>query len=241
MAGRSVSRILSGARPSCGLRAWAIIPLVPALLPGSSGLPEGLTGRASPSLLFGLAPRGVYLAAPIARGAVGSYPTISPLPALPGRSGRARGFASSLPSRPGWRGRYGFCGTVRNRTLASPTPWRYQARCPAESGLSSGQASRKKPARDHPTCPPSTIIEPPARRKPNWRGEITRLAHRSASLPVCAWQPERGNALPRKKLTPAKGNLAPPEIGGMGWSITCWIEAKGPASHERSWSRQARR
>jgi hypothetical protein len=54
------------------------------------GLPEGLartpkrpahvTGRAGPPLLFGLAPRGVYRAADIAARAVGSYPTVSPLP-----------------------------------------------------------------------------------------------------------------------------------------------------------------
>ena len=54
------------------------------------GLPEGLartpkrparvTGRAGPPLLFGLAPRGVYRAADITARAVGSYPTVSPLP-----------------------------------------------------------------------------------------------------------------------------------------------------------------
>src|SRR5579884_15189 len=99
-AGRSISRILSLARPACGLREGAIIPLGPALLPGSSGLPEGLTGRASPSLLFGLAPRGVSRAVSIARDAVGSYPTVSPLLAFPGRSPPARGFASGRSWRP---------------------------------------------------------------------------------------------------------------------------------------------
>ncbi len=38
----------------------AIIPLGPAFLPGSSDLPEGRAERASPPLLFGLAPRGVF-------------------------------------------------------------------------------------------------------------------------------------------------------------------------------------
>ena len=37
--------------------------------------------RASSPLLFGLAPRGVCHAPDIAAGAVGSYPTFSPLPA----------------------------------------------------------------------------------------------------------------------------------------------------------------
>ena len=45
--------------------------------------------RAGSPLLFGLAPRGVFRASAVASGAVGSYPTFSPLPngsALPGRS-----------------------------------------------------------------------------------------------------------------------------------------------------------
>jgi hypothetical protein len=37
--------------------------------------------RADSPLLFGLAPRGVFRASPVARRAVGSYPTVSPLPA----------------------------------------------------------------------------------------------------------------------------------------------------------------
>jgi hypothetical protein len=41
-----------------------------------------MTGRASPPLLFGLAPRGVFRAANVAIRAVGSYPTFSPLPLL---------------------------------------------------------------------------------------------------------------------------------------------------------------
>ena len=36
--------------------------------------------RATSSLLFGLAPNGVYLASSVTRESVGSYPTISPLP-----------------------------------------------------------------------------------------------------------------------------------------------------------------
>ena len=78
----------------------AIIPLVPALLPGSSSLPEGSqfamtlatskgasllakirsASRAGSPLLFGLAPRGVFRASFVAKRAVGSYPTFSPLP-----------------------------------------------------------------------------------------------------------------------------------------------------------------
>ena len=67
--------------------------------------------------LFGLAPGGVYPATSLARGAVRSYRTISPLPRT--AAGRRR--------------RYIFCGTFRG--LASPR--RYLAPCPTEPGLSS--------------------------------------------------------------------------------------------------------
>src|SRR5690348_203637 len=84
-------------------RIAAIIPLGRDLHHGSSSLPEGLqfrsayanlkmervqakpkphsTSRAGSPLLFGLAPRGVFRASFVAKRAVGSYPTFSPLPA----------------------------------------------------------------------------------------------------------------------------------------------------------------
>ena len=43
------------------------------------------TARAAPRPLFGLAPGGVYRAAPVTGSAVGSYPTVSPLP-VPSRA-----------------------------------------------------------------------------------------------------------------------------------------------------------
>jgi len=55
------------------------------------------TGRASPPLLFGLAPRGVFRAPGVATRAVGSYPTFSPLPNAFDRKRRALGFAVGLP------------------------------------------------------------------------------------------------------------------------------------------------
>ncbi len=58
----------------------AVIPLGRTLLPGSSDLPGSQTGRAAPSPLFGLAPRGVCHAGGITPAAVRSYRTISPLP-----------------------------------------------------------------------------------------------------------------------------------------------------------------
>ena len=99
----------------------AIIPLGPALLPGSSNLPESrlrpglrksgclgrIAERAAPPLLFGLAPCGVCPATGIAACAVRSYfnpgkpgRTFSPLPCSP-----ATGVAGTR--------RYIFCGAFR--------------------------------------------------------------------------------------------------------------------------------
>ena len=70
---RPVSRVLST------LAGRTIIHLGPASPPASSDLPGPGAGRAIGSL-FGLAPGGVCPAAPVARDAVRSYRTISPLP-----------------------------------------------------------------------------------------------------------------------------------------------------------------
>ena len=77
--------------------------------------------RASSSLLFGLAPRGVCQAPDIATGTVGSYPTFSPLP-VRRPNWPARGFASCRPPRriPHWRSI--FCGTFRSRSVSAPAP-----------------------------------------------------------------------------------------------------------------------
>ena len=53
--------------------------------------------RASSPLLFGLAPRGVFRAVPIARDAVGSYPTVSPLPNEASESKTSRRFSCAMP------------------------------------------------------------------------------------------------------------------------------------------------
>jgi len=56
--------------------------------PKTSGLPP----------LLGLAPGGVYRAAPVAGGAVRSYRTLSPLPAsAPRRAGRRFAFCGTFP------------------------------------------------------------------------------------------------------------------------------------------------
>ena len=94
-----------------------IIPLVPALLTGSSDRPGGSDGppvRPKPlAPLFGLAPCGVLPATSVARGAVRSYRTFSPLP-FTRPYGLARGGIFSVP-------------LVRR---VAP-PGRYPAHCPA--------------------------------------------------------------------------------------------------------------
>jgi len=118
-----------------------------------------LAGRAGPPLLFGLAPRGVFRAVSISRDAVGSYPTVSPLPCAssifdrdhqevlpPGRHRNAAPAVYFLwhcpsPCRPGAQCAPACCG---------PAPWRYQARCPKVRTLRpettvSGLSSRSAP------------------------------------------------------------------------------------------------
>ena len=99
-AGEPVSRIPSTRFSRERAAHLAIIPLGPDSHRGSSSLPEGCSllwptpsqrkcpafashsvSRAGSPLLFGLAPRGVFRASFVAKRAVGSYPTFSPLPA----------------------------------------------------------------------------------------------------------------------------------------------------------------
>jgi len=127
---RPVSRILSASArgPSAASFGGMTIPLVPALLTGSSNLP-GNRRRAACSRacargvsLFGLAPCGVLPATTVTSRAVRSYRTISPLPTI------ALSLAASS-----YGGRYIFCATVRR---VAP-PGDYPAHCPVEFGLSS--------------------------------------------------------------------------------------------------------
>lgn len=103
--GRTVSRVLS----------WTIIYLDAPLPVRSCDLPAGI-GRTA-HLLLGLAPDEVCHAVAVTVDAVGSYPTISPLPIA---------------------GRYIFCGTLYSLTA----PGCYPASCSVEPGLSSGKRMR---------------------------------------------------------------------------------------------------
>ena len=124
---RSVSRVLSpAATPAHRRRGWPFIWDARYRTPRATNPGDGAESRlpsedgASP--LFGLAPGGVYRAAPVAGGAVRSYRTLSPLPA---------GF--------GARRRFAFCGTFPGVAPAGryPAPILRGARTflpPAEAG-----------------------------------------------------------------------------------------------------------
>jgi len=97
---RPVSRVL------CRRRGCADATIIPLDRPSPDGSrdqpgrlgrrrPAGLLAGAAP--LFGLAPGGACHAVPVTRSAVGSYPTLSPLPA-------------KAPK--GRRGRFAFCGAI---------------------------------------------------------------------------------------------------------------------------------
>ena len=79
----SVSRVLVPTSLTGG--GATTICLGPRLRGGSSNLPGDRTRRAASLPLFGLAPDGVCRALPVAGEAVGSYPTVSPLP-VPSRA-----------------------------------------------------------------------------------------------------------------------------------------------------------
>lgn len=88
--------------------------------------PEGCPSMSS---LFGFAPGGVYRAAPVASRAVGSYPTLSPLP-----QPRPRRFA--------------FCGTIPGVTPAGryPAPCFHGARTFLTRSLSALAGAAARPA-----------------------------------------------------------------------------------------------
>src|SRR5204862_917783 len=75
MGGRAISRVLFARRN--GQMVISLGWLSPAT---SRGLPAAQATRAGSRCLLGLAPTGGYRATPVARRAVGSYPTVSPLP-----------------------------------------------------------------------------------------------------------------------------------------------------------------
>jgi len=137
------------------------------------------TGRASPPLLFGLAPRGVFRAPDVATRAVGSYPTFSPLPNALDRKRRAPGFSEGLPQRCKHHRWSIFCGTFRSRIPCCGTlpavlntrtgPLALPGALPRRGRLlrvhhgwspdfPPARSSCDKQAGDHPAHPPCSII-----------------------------------------------------------------------------------
>ena len=79
--------------------------------------PRVLSSRASSPLLFGLAPRGVFRAPGVATGAVGSYPTFSPLPGSACIAKTSCRFPCRMPPCSLHR-RSILCGTFRDAVVA---------------------------------------------------------------------------------------------------------------------------
>ncbi len=120
------------------------IDLGPPLPTGSNDLPASRTVRAapwaprSPPCLFGLSPGGACRAGDVAAPAVGSYPTVSPLP-VPGCPGHRRSTLCCAIPRLAPGGRY-------------PPPR------PEEPGLSSSTHPEGRSTRGHPTCSHTGIL-----------------------------------------------------------------------------------
>ena len=156
--GRAVSRILSA--PSRAERIICLSSQYPGPVPHGGTWSGPLRGP-----LFGLAPDGVFRASALALGAVGSYPTFSPLP-WPRRRGRGGLFSVALS-----------VGTPRGVTsrvylaagLLASAPASYAASRPLVFGLSSSPGSlRGKRFSALPKSRP--IYLPPAQRQAATRG-----------------------------------------------------------------------
>src|SRR6266568_1466646 len=141
----------------------------------SRGLPAAPATRAGSRCLLGLAPTGGYRAASVAGRAVGSYPTVSPLPLDKGRSV--------------------FCGPFRRLSA----PRRYLAVCPVELGLSSIRPFNRRTATiaPHPLQVPK--VPAPAGLGQAGEAQPSPLLDQPAELPPDAVAPagtprQRGRA-----------------------------------------------
>ena len=103
------------------------------------------TGWASPPLLFGLAPRGVFRAPDVATRAVGSYPTFSPLPNALRRNRQGCGFPQSCRRGDSITGGLIFCGTFRSRRKILRSCQRQLRRAPRDNPLALPGASPCSP------------------------------------------------------------------------------------------------
>lgn len=163
------------------------IPLALRLLAGSSCQPGHLgaklpcgdfTSRATS--LFGVAPGGACLASPVASPAVGSYPTVSPLPSLVRRTDAYASFARET-------GRSLLCGAFPRVTPAGryPAPLLHGVRTfLVRSGIYQGRPMR---TRDHPAIRAAPSYAQAAHRS---MGRVGRCVGKHA--------PQRGGAAPAR-------------------------------------------
>src|SRR5271155_4803588 len=93
--------------------------------------PRVQTSRASSPLLFGLAPRGVFRAPDVAIGAVGSYPTFSPLPESAREAKTSRRFTCAI-SPCGANRRFKFLWHYPSPAYASTVSYAVRAACKLE-------------------------------------------------------------------------------------------------------------
>ncbi len=129
-----VSRVLYGGpqSPRDGHSSWAPVAGHLTLPTRATARKQALGTKAPTSPLFGIAPGGVYRAGPVAGPAVGSYPTLSPLPAQYSNAG----------------GRFAFCGTFPGVAPAGryPAPCFHGARTFLSGGLSALAGAAVRPA-----------------------------------------------------------------------------------------------
>src|SRR6266516_1303666 len=114
----------------------------------SRGLPAAQATRAGSRCLLGLAPTGGYRATPVARRAVGSYPTVSPLP-LDKKGGLFSVALSVASRRPGvtWQSALWSSDFPRHATPTDvPRPSRPTATQHQSYGLRKGRGKASAPA-----------------------------------------------------------------------------------------------
>ena len=195
-------------RPTRGLSCHRNIPCRDVLQ---------ITGRVSPPLLFGLAPRGVCHAIPIARDAVGSYPTFSPLPSAAILEDLPKVFSPADHRSCGHR-RFVFCGTFRSPTV---TCYENPSREPRTKPTSQPPGVTRRATLRSPDFPPGVpLLRRPAIARPARSGHCTayRLGH-----------PVDNDSPPRMENRAAKKGPRAPDAAGAPWATAENIPG-GPAA-----------
>jgi len=168
-----VSRVLygGGCPPRDGHSSWTPVARRLTLPTRMTGPETGLRTHARAPSLFGIAPGGVYHAGPVARSAVGSYPTVSPLPQ-----------EAEAP-----RGGTLFCGTFPEVALAGryPAPHFHGARTFLPGGLSTLAGAAVRPTDRADMAGGRGAVNPRRRSAPGFDHEPNRNSNRLAGC--CSW------------------------------------------------------